>query len=317
METLNKIRQCKQAPLCKVAVDGKCIEGLELDICPHMFFIDQPSDSAPDETKIKVPGIKLLSGEELKLENLHIITNNFHTKRIFIIGESDSGKTTLLVRLYNSFQLGPFDQYLFAGSLSLIGFERRCHLSKVESNNDKEQTEKTKSKEFGFLHLASGERIRLARNSSTEMKELGVPLKFSARILMVIDGAKVADRKQRLSAIIDTQTFLRQALDDGVINKSHRIRIVLSKWDLLYNRSDFSFEKDIVTPFQKAFSDRIGDLKFFRLAARPENPIEIQPGYGMIDLLEDWVNDDERQVNRSCFNSIVESDRMVTKFRAY
>src|SRR5687767_10593361 len=104
MATANKPRQCKQAPLCKIATDGKCIEGLDVAVCPHILEVNEPTDqTAADKQTPQDPGTKLLSGEELKLEDVHQVSNNYATKRIFVIGESDSGKTTLLVRLYNSF----------------------------------------------------------------------------------------------------------------------------------------------------------------------------------------------------------------------
>jgi ATPase subunit of ABC transporter with duplicated ATPase domains len=71
--------------------------------------------------------IRLYSGEELSLKDVNLVTHKYLYKLILIIGDTDSGKTTLLATLYDLFQIAPFKDYLFAGSLTQIGFETRCH----------------------------------------------------------------------------------------------------------------------------------------------------------------------------------------------
>ncbi len=334
MEAEGKLKSCKQAK-CNISKDGKCLEGLPLDQCPHFLWVNEieiATTSSDDKKKPNTPLVQLLSGEEWDLKNVKEVTNKFSTKRIYIIGDSDSGKTTLLVRLFNSFQLGPFKNFLFAGSTTLIGFERRIHLTKIESNSDKEQTEKTKSQEFSFLHLAlkqktnllaepihlllsdiSGERIQLARDSSTEMKEL-ILLKNSDFIIIMIDGAKIADRKDRMAAILKSQTFLRQALDDGIITRKNKVRILLSKWDLLYSLEGFDYDEEIVSPFKHAFQDRLPDISFYRICSRSSCPAEIPSYYGIEELLNDWTAMDSYKIDRADFLTEKKSDRAFSNY---
>ena len=334
MAEVPKHKACKQAPKCEVSKDGRCLEGLALTECPHFFWTKDPieTESVEKQPTIVVPQVHLLSGEEWRIDNLKIVMSQYSTKKIFIIGDSDSGKTTLLIRLFSAFQHAPFKDYIFAGSTTLLGFERRIHLSKVESDVEDEKTEKTNSKEFSFLHLAlkvkdnlqgtanhlllsdiSGERIQLARDSSDEMKELAL-LRNADFVLIVLDGAKVADLRLRVATILKSQTFLRKALDDGIISTQQKVRIILSKWDLVSTSDGFNFENDIVVPFRSLFENRVPNLKFQQICTRSSQPNMIESTFGLTDLLNDWCEPVVRPVDRSKFSNQKSSTRAMMKY---
>ncbi len=317
-----KHRTCLQAPKCEVAKDGRCLEGLPLTECPHFSWTLEPTVIQPVENTNgqTIPHVVLQSGEEWLLDNLQEITNKYSTRRIFIIGDSDSGKTTLLIRLFNSFQHGPFEDFLFAGSTTILGFERRIHKTKIESYEDEEKTDKTNSIQFSFLHLAlkrrdaldkpathlllsdiSGERLKLARDSSSEMKELDM-LRNADFILIFIDGEKIRDRKTRMAAIVRSESFLRQALDDGMILENQSVRIVLSKWDLLDNLDGFNYQAEIVQRFTASFGSRLKHLKFFVTCCRSSEPTQVDSFHGLKDLIMDWSVNKPITIDRSNFS---------------
>lgn len=333
MQSENAV-SCKQAK-CNVAKDGKCLEGLPLKECPHISWIDS-IDVTVANTEVKkvsgAPQVLLSSGEEWNLKNVSELTNQYQTKRIYIIGDSDCGKTTLLIKLFNLFQLGRFGKYQFAGSTTLIGFERRIHLTKMESKSTIEQTEKTKSQEFNFLHLEvkttdvsernrthlllsdiSGEKLQFARDSSTDMKELKL-LQNADFVLITLDGAKLSDRKLKMSTILNGQTFLRQALDDGMITAKSKVRILISKWDLLHGLNDFNYESNIVEPFQKTFGSRIPDFKFQRICARTDKTDEVNSIFGIEELLNDWTTEDPIKVINQNFSPKKGSERAFSNY---
>lgn len=328
-----KLRACKQSPKCEVAKDGRCLEGLPLEECTHFFWTLDPMEterSKPDASPV-IANVILQSGEELQLENLHSITFRYPTKRIFVIGDSESGKTTLLVRLYNSFQQGPFENFMFAGSNTILGFERRIHKSKLESNEIEERTDKTSSPQFSFLHLAvkhkyfhnpathlllsdiSGERLKLARDASSEMKELNM-LTNADFIIIVIDGEKIKDKKTRMGAIVRSETFLRQALDDRMISPKQKIRIVLSKWDLVESLEEFNYEIEIVQRFKHTFGNRLQNLQFFEICCRSSQPNQVNSAHGVKELLTDWTADESIEVNDSKSSSPMLSTRAMNNF---
>ena len=77
--------------------------------------------------------VQLHEGDDLTISKASKITRSCVTRFITLAGAAESGKTTLLASIYECFQKGGFADYYFAGSLTLPGYEKRCHLSRIES----------------------------------------------------------------------------------------------------------------------------------------------------------------------------------------
>ena len=71
---------------------------------------------------------------------------------IVLAGAAGSGKTTLLASLHDSFQRGPFANYLAAGSQTLVGFEERCFDSRFASGLDAPLTQRTTVEEGQLIY---------------------------------------------------------------------------------------------------------------------------------------------------------------------
>lgn len=315
MNTIAAVTRCAQTG-CKVHEDGKCLEGLSIietdaDRCPH-FFYNQETVNGTSTTKEKTsstpPQVELFSGDELTLKNISFIKYRYRTNLVFIIGEQDCGKTTLLAELFDAFQRGKFGNYLFAGSVTQIGFEKRCHYARSASKNSKPDTERTKAKEFNFLHIAvkheasikkeathllisdiSGERFKLARDSGSSMRELAL-IGIADHIVVILDGEMLADKRTKWATITRMQTFILKALDEKVFDGGTTIRIVISKWDKLDSIPNFSYNKDIKQPWKKLFSDRLKKIDFSEIASRPDpGNVKFELCHGLHDLLKLWV----------------------------
>jgi hypothetical protein len=285
------------------------------------FYLE---DNPEEENKVKkVPvkkqddnSIQLYTGEELTAAEAKLVTYRHKTTLIIVVGEYDSGKTTFLATYLERFHEKPFEDFLFAGSTTLIGFERRCHLARLSSNLSKPKTPKTPSTEFSFLHLAvkqksqpekgiihllisdvSGERIKRARNNSAEMEQLSL-LKRADHIIVMIDGEKLADKKKRHLAILEAQTFIKMALDVRVLNNESKVKIVVSKWDKIHSDTSFNYQSLIKAPFETNFSKRLGKLEFTEVASRPEIDVEdIKSGFGLETLLSEWCTESYRNIS--------------------
>ncbi len=97
--------------------------------------------------------VDLSTGLELDPISGMEITRAALTRVIVLAGSEASGKTTLLVSLYERFQEGAFTEYLFAGSRTLLGLEMRCHRARIQSGASKPDTERTRFlREEGVVH---------------------------------------------------------------------------------------------------------------------------------------------------------------------
>jgi hypothetical protein len=320
---------------CKILEGGSCLEGIDVtkNDCPHFYVDDANEDMHENEISNesqKKHVINLFTGKEMSFPETSIITNSKDCRLIVVVGESESGKTTLLAEYFINFQKGPFCDYLFSGSLTQIGFEERCYKAAVESGNKYPKTERTKSKEFNFLHLSlkhkdeilypshhflfsdiSGERFRDAKTSAILMRELSI-LKAADFVVFLIDGEKIANLNNRALAIEDAKTFIQKALDEQIFDLKTNLKIALAKWDFLCNDSSFSFEGKIIKPFSDRFSTRLKKLEFTKIAARPKTN-SIPPAMGLGELLTEWDKTDIR-IPTNGYEKPVDSDRAFHHF---
>ncbi len=338
MEDL-QIKKCRQEN-CKVSIDGKCLESLDLDTCPHFYFEDKPDivdieenqDESEDRlTKLNEKKVALFTGQALAVENIQLISNQYFCQKIFILGESGSGKTTLIATIFDLFQKNTINDLQFAGSLTQIGFEERCHLARFNSEAVVPATEKTKSPEFDFLHLAikknsseenihlllsdiSGEKLKSASSSSMAIRELKL-MEQADKIVIVLDGAKVSNKFERPAVLFQAENLIQRAIDEKIFNKKTDINIVLSKWDIFAEDGNFNFQNIIEIPFSKKFGDKVGILKFSQLASRPEiNFDKIPLGYGIYNLITDWMTLCEEMPEINKIYKELENERWFNKF---
>ena len=271
--------------------------------------------------------LKIHSGEALKLAEISAITFRNRTQIIVIAGPVKSGKTTLITSLFHLFQRGAFANYLFSGSETLVGFDRRCHLARTSSGRETQDTPRTHPYiEDKFLHLKlrhvaekfpdsdvlfldiSGENYDAAKNSITECKELNLPNKFDYFVLL-IDGEKITrfDRRQRVNN--DARMLLRSFLSSNILTKASYVDVLFTKLDLVEKNPDrnehLEFIKKIKESISAQFDEHFGRLRFFEIAARPEAGV-FDLGYGMENLLPSWVEESPNKL-LSQKSKIVES----------
>src|SRR5438128_1500416 len=111
---------------CQVASTEKCLEGFEPpNTCPYLSTVASVvGEQASSENSAFVD---LPNGEALTESQANEVTRQGLTRVIIVAGPSGSGKTTILTSLFEAFLEAPFGNFLFAGSRTLVGFERRCH----------------------------------------------------------------------------------------------------------------------------------------------------------------------------------------------
>jgi GTPase SAR1 family protein len=320
---------CRQTG-CMVAKDGKCLEGFEpITDCPHFVA---PSEAAAEDEVQPAPKpdqqiteanatvsrdtvyetVELYSGKELDYTSALRITKAALTRIVVLVGGAKSGKTTLLVSLYEWFLQKPLAGYMFAGSDCLPAFDERCHLSRIESQRDTEDTERTKSMSTEtMLHLQvrdqnlekpaqdillsdiNGEIFDRSLNSASDIKEVEI-LKRADHLTLLLDGEKLSSLHSRNQAATSGDLMLRSFVEAGMIGINTYVQVVFTKDDLLIDTTAAEdteeFIQFIEQELNRKYKDKLGRLEFFRIAARPKEG-GTDSARGLSAVFKVWVED--------------------------
>lgn len=258
--------------------------------------------------------IDLPSGEGYRLDvtdpksrSANEITRRRLTNVILFAGTADCGKTTLLASLYLMFHKQPFAGYCFAGSRTLVGFEKRVHLARIASGRGTPTTERSKFSELLHLRVRKqdrsrpakdlllcdlwGEDFRDARDSVDGCRRLSVLRRADAFVLLV-DGAKLARLEARQQAKSDPITLLRNCLDCGMLSETADVDVLFTKWDIVQRSDDRSgieaFAEHIEGEIVRQFAPRVGSIRFTPVAAHSQRP-GLPLGYGLNGVFQSWV----------------------------
>jgi len=328
---------------CQIASTAKCLEGFDPPTtCPYLSNAStSEGEAVPTE---KSAFVDLPAGEALTEMQASEVTRQGVTRVVVLAGPSGSGKTTILTSLFEALLEAPFGNFLFAGSRTLLGFEKRCHDSRMASGRPYPHTVHTNVERLEFLHLRlasssvgllgpqnlllsdiSGERFKAVRDSSDAVKAIPM-LRRADHLCIVIDGQKLTSATERHSARSDARTLLRSFIESEMLRSDCKIEVVFSKWDLVST----STTMEALTPFigdtKRALQDvaaKFANLQFFEVAARPTNS-RTPFALGLPTLLRCWleepsptrfqlyvsgVNNDTRESTRFV-KSVVENQRL-------
>jgi len=204
---------------------------------------------------------------------------------------------------------GPFAGYLFAGCRTLRGLERRCFPSRLESERLHADTVRTSRGDGqSLLHLRlraemldrpardlllsdiSGEFFRDACDSTEGCQQLKV-LRRADHVVLCLDGQKLASSNQRHEAFNTGKLLLQSALDADMIGRLTFVDILFTKRDLIGNETEaVNYLKSIQERLRKEFASRLGRLRFFEIAARPERE-GFALAHGLDAVLPSWIED--------------------------
>jgi len=307
-------------PDCRVAETGKCVEGFSVGECPHQQKVipsEEPSDAANDVAQHSSPPKKdtkeefVASGEILNIDDATDILCRGTTRVMTVIGPNKSGKTTLGISLYDVFQHGPFDRWSFSGSMTLVAFEKRCHLARSISGKSKPDTQRTSlSDGLGLLHLGlycdeygridllisdrSGEFYTAVADNLEDCNKLH-EVSRADNVLFLIDGEKLVS-DERHGALNDARMMIKTLIEGEKIGKNHQISIVLTKYDIVSSsKSKDRAEKDFenfVNKLEDTYSKYLAKITPYKIAARSETD-DIESCYGVLDILEETLRQKE------------------------
>jgi len=327
MEDTVKHKRCNKSE-CEVTITGACAEGHDpLESCPFYGkdseindYSDEDFESAAEEFQQDAGEsdlIELPSSEALDVVQVDEFLRWRPIRLITIVGDRDSGKTTLICSIYERFLRGPFADHLFAGSRTLIGFDQRHHYSRVDSGLDRPDTPRTSlSDGVRFYHFAvvrenehsvrtdlmlsdrAGEKYQQARNNSIVVSELFEVAKAD-RLVLLLDGARLISKVERANACTSVRLTLRALLDGGALDNNIYVQIVITKIDRIENQveSEKTETREYLFKFQQKllerFNDRVAELSFFEISARDPDG-KLPPAFGIDKLLKCWVDKTHR-----------------------
>lgn len=298
---------------CNLASDGKCVEGYEVNECPHTGRISIEDIQEVEESGSVVtqaePTIALATGEALDRDNASMLQRRRVSRSIGLIGPNDSGKTSLIAGVYDLLQVGPVSGAAFAGSSTLIGFERVCHLARAVSRRAVPHTERTsRGADATFFHLdihqknkgltslfisdRSGEDY-LAANDELSQATQFFEIRRADCITLLVNGAQLADPGLRHEVRAATPQIVDALIEARAIRAGCRLAIVLTKKDsVLASQHADRVQKDfdvLVKSISESHGAYLSEVKSFVVAASPQNSESVVRGEGVGDLLLFWL----------------------------
>ncbi|PHI30893.1 TRAFAC clade GTPase domain-containing protein [Budvicia aquatica] len=311
-------------PDCEVSKTGICIEGHsplqscsffgksnidELDVLEYDIAVEDIIEE--NEIPIEESRIRLPSGENLTIDEVDRFLLYRPVRFVTIIGEFDSGKTTLICSLYEKFLKGNFSGYIFSGSRTLVGFEKKTHHSRVDSGRASPDTTRTSLLDgLRYYHLSltkhstdlsskrielmisdrAGESYQRARYNSIYIEEL-IELQKSDYIVILLDGARLAVPFERHNTMSSVRQTLMAFISKGYLSKQSRVQIVTTKIDLLKHIEDSDLLNKLLAEFRTGllndFGESLGELIFSDISAR--DPLNSYPiAHGVDALLDSW-----------------------------
>lgn len=322
MASLTAPVRCRQAS-CPVADTGRCLEGLDPTVCPHLEKTQEPetpeSQAAAAAAYSGEPGdvaddfVALPHGAELNFEEAAELARSMPTRVVVLAGMEESGKTTLLTSLYEQFRAGTVGGLSFAGSATLRAFEQRCHLGRIASGRATPSTERTRQTRPQFLNIVvrppesarkvnllftdvSGEAFRLARDVEDECRKLNI-LSRADHLALLVDGERIVHHRSRAAAVSDPRGFLKRAIGTGMVGPRTMVELVISKLDAIEvaaTRDEaLHYVSSAVDRLKAEFGASLGSLVSVQIAARPTQA-DLPFGFGIDDLLNRWVHQSRR-----------------------
>ena len=296
-------------PECRVTETGRCVEGLELDACPH--YGEEPYDVEEESEEFDEEGseqsIVLSSAKTLTPEGAASILRQGDCRVIAVLGPSDSGKSSLIASLYDLFQEGPVAGVEFARSLTLHAFEHTCHDARAVSRRIVPHMNRTPIGEVSFYHLEvggaadrksitlllgdrAGEEYRVAADNISVVADF-IEVARADTLTVLVDGERLLDGG-RHNLKSDITMMLQGLQEGGGLRIGARLAVVLTKCDAVTvsDHADRAFLDfgSLLEDLRRLFGSALAEIEPFQLAASPKSNV-LPRGTGVPELLTFWL----------------------------
>lgn len=328
-------------PGCAAGQGGSCIENLATEDCPHFIIGEPPADNelesaqaSDPEAAYEVVPARVSNSFTVSEADAFLRETGGPIRTVAIVGDPDSGKTTLIASLYELLRAGRLNCG-FAGSETVRGFEHRCHLSRTASGRRTGVTLRTRLLErLSFLHLRiagdqaepweiiladrAGEDYEAMLGRPDEALNLAELLNFDV-IIFLVDGTKLADPAQRHVHTARIRRMILAVSQSGLLEPTRWYQLVLTKSDELDASEEKNAGREAFRLFAEEMQSRFPNANFdvHEVAARPAEAGGVPFGFGLEGMANEWLRTAPISTPRSLIRSIETGsvfDRMSVRF---
>lgn len=250
------------------------------------------------------------SDAALTFEETRSFTGRYGGRLVVLMGEAEAGKTTLWVEIWTQMMsAGQIAGVEFAGSVTSLAFEERCHESRLEAGLGRGDTVRTRPESDGLLHLRvrtprcemleffvsdyAGEHFQRVREGTPLLDELPW-IGRADRLAVVVDGSAYSQLQSREVTLNNVSRQLHALRASGAVAESARVAIVLTKLDQVTGDALTAYAEDEaeLQGLARLIDDSAATL---RVAARPEGS---STAVGLEGLVE-WMCSADRDISGS------------------
>ena len=317
MNTNIAIRVCANEA-CEYADTGKCVEGNAVEECSYLGPAVQAGDEVVDDVEVstgvktgsETPIFRVNSGDVLSVADGSEVLKSKRASVVALVGQAEAGKTSLIGEVYDAFQYGQYETLCFAGSRTLMAFEKICHKIRGTSRGRdllEERTDVTPDRVLFHLLIARKERslqdILIADRSGESYRDMldrpamaaeCVELRRASVLNLLVDGARLCDPIERASVITECQQTMQTLTHSSLVDGCSRVNVVLTKLDEVDGSPDkerihSTFEM-IVNRVKATLPEGSEKVGVYRIAARPHSEL-YKKGFGVEALLSNWLEE--------------------------
>ncbi len=222
---------------------------------------------------------------------------------LVLAGTIGCGKTSVYAAIYERLGRGPFGGYSFAGSLTIPGFEERCHWWRAASGTSEHGMRHTQAADLPWLHIRirdverrgpirdllcgdfDGEFFDQFANNMVQADQLPF-LQRADHVGVVVDGSKIATAVDRAAELLRIRYLLQRLLEPGVLAGPEALSLIVTKVDCFMDGAELAGAEDALAAVSQTAKDLAGRaLPMLRLAVYSYDP-GYPLGHGLESLLE-------------------------------
>lgn len=245
--------------------------------------------------------VKIYSGDAISEDDINDYFSQNFVKLIVLAGLPSNGKTTLISSIYDKFiQDGQYGDFEFVSSKTILGFEKRCYLSRLK-NGQRTDTKRTiLGEDNSYLDLSlinkkdlttqrvifvdtSGEVFKKFRTDNQSIKDFKSMLRAN-HFSYIFDISQYNEIDQRHWSKDNVKTIIRSIKDQNMFSPNVNIEIVFTKWDKIKDDIDLQkYRKSIIDDLKEIFPSL--KVKDFNV-----NSTSDETPFQLLGLFNHWMN---------------------------